>query len=96
MRTILWIERVVFDLTNMVCLKVNATGWFPLRSRPVLLLRFTFALRESYVHNEKSNKMQKCIESFYYYIFLWSSTCFGRHTAHYQEPKTALAASVCV
>jgi len=23
----------------------------------------------------------------------WSSTCFGRHTAHHQEPKTALAAS---
>jgi len=25
--------------------------------------------------------------------FTWSSTCFGRHTAHHQEPKTALAAS---
>jgi hypothetical protein len=25
--------------------------------------------------------------------FKWSSTCFGRHTAHHQEPKTALAAS---
>ena len=25
--------------------------------------------------------------------FIWSSTCFGRHTAHHQEPKTALAAS---
>jgi len=23
---------------------------------------------------------------------MWSSTCFGRHTAHHQEPKTALAA----
>jgi hypothetical protein len=30
---------------------------------------------------------------FYYSIFIWSSTCFGRHTAHHQEPKTALAAS---
>jgi len=29
----------------------------------------------------------------YYSIFIWSSTCFGRHTAHHQEPKTALAAS---
>jgi len=37
----------------------------------------------------------KCnnISEFYYSIFIWSSTCFGRHTAHYQEPKTALAAS---
>jgi len=24
---------------------------------------------------------------------MWSSTCFGRHAAHHQEPKTALAAS---
>ena len=36
--------------------------------------------------------MQQCTK-FYYFIFIWSSTCFGRHTAHHQEPKTALAAS---
>ena len=37
----------------------------------------------------------KCINlsKFYYSIFIWSSTCFGRHTAHLQESKTALAAS---
>jgi len=29
----------------------------------------------------------------FYFIFVWSSTCFGQHTAHHQEPKTALAAS---
>jgi len=29
----------------------------------------------------------------YFCIFIWSSTCFGRHTAHHQEPKTVLAAS---
>jgi hypothetical protein len=29
----------------------------------------------------------------YYSIFIWSSTCFGRHTAHHQEPKTVLVAS---
>jgi len=29
----------------------------------------------------------------FYFIFIWSSTCFGLHTAHHQEPKTALAAS---
>ena len=33
------------------------------------------------------------VSKFYYYIFIWSSTCFRRHTAHHQEPKTALAAS---
>jgi len=30
---------------------------------------------------------------FYYSIFIWSLTCFGRHTAYHQEPKTALVAS---
>jgi hypothetical protein len=29
----------------------------------------------------------------FYFIFIWSSSCFGRHTAHHQEPKTVLAAS---
>jgi len=33
------------------------------------------------------------VPKFYYSIFIWSSTCFRRHTAHHQEPKTALAAS---
>jgi len=33
------------------------------------------------------------ISKFYYFVFIWSLTCFERHTAHHQEPKTALAAS---
>ena len=33
------------------------------------------------------------VSKFYYSIFVWSSTCFGRHIAHHQKPKTALAAS---
>jgi hypothetical protein len=33
------------------------------------------------------------VSKFYYSIFIWSSTCFGRHTAHHQEPKTVLATS---
>ena len=37
--------------------------------------------------------MQQYIKIIYYFIFIRSSTCFGRYTAHYQEPKTALAAS---
>jgi hypothetical protein len=50
------------------------------------------SVRHSTIHTEKSNKMQHCIK-IYYSIFMWSSTCFGQHTAHNQEPKTALAAS---
>jgi len=36
--------------------------------------------------------MQQCV-NIYYSMFLRSLTCFGRHTAHHQELKTALAAS---
>ena len=37
--------------------------------------------------------MQQCIKFFIIPYFKWSSTCFGRHTAHHQEAKTALATS---
>jgi hypothetical protein len=50
------------------------------------------SMHHSTVHTEKSNKMQQYIK-IYYSLFIWSSTCFGRHTTHHQEPKTALAAS---
>jgi hypothetical protein len=50
------------------------------------------SVRHSTVHTKKSNKMQQCIK-ICYSIFIRSSTCFGRHTAQHQEPKTALAAS---
>jgi len=33
------------------------------------------------------------VSKFHYSIFICSSTCFGRHTAHHQEPKTVLTAS---
>jgi len=33
------------------------------------------------------------VSKFYYTLFILSSICFGWHTAHHQEPKTALAAS---
>jgi hypothetical protein len=48
------------------------------------------SMHHSIIHTEKSNKMQQCIK-IYYSIFICSSTCFGRHIAHRQEPKTALA-----
>jgi hypothetical protein len=33
------------------------------------------------------------VSKFYYSLVIWSSICFGWHTAHHQEPKIALAAS---
>jgi hypothetical protein len=50
------------------------------------------SVHHSTIHKEKSNKMQQCIKLFLFHIYT-SSTCFGRHTAHHQEPKTALTAS---
>jgi len=50
------------------------------------------SVHHSTIHKEKSNKMHQCT-TFYYSIFIWSSTYFWWHTAHHQEPKTALAAS---
>ena len=47
----------------------------------------------STIHKEKFNKVQQRIKLSYYFIFIWSSTCFGRNTAHHGETKTALAAS---
>jgi len=41
------------------------------------------------IHIETANKMWQCIR-IYNSMFIWRSTCFGRHTVHHQEPKTAL------
>jgi len=52
-----------------------------------LMLKMSYDL----IHTEITNKMQQFIK-IYYSMFIWSSTCFGRHTARHQELKTALAA----
>jgi len=41
----------------------------------------------------KENPTRCSSVSKFYFIFTWSSICFGRNTAHHQESKTALAAS---
>jgi len=54
------------------------------------------SVHRSIIHKENPTRCNSV--SKFYSIFIWNSTCFGRHTAHHQEPKTALAASgfVCV
>jgi hypothetical protein len=45
------------------------------------------------VQKKKKNPTRCTIVlKFYYSLYLRSLTCFRRHTAHYQEPKTLLAA----
>jgi hypothetical protein len=41
---------------------------------------------------EKNPTRCNNVSKFHYSILIWSSTRFGRHTAHQQEPKTVLAA----
>jgi len=49
------------------------------------------SVHHSIIHIENPTRCNSV--SKFYFIFIWSSTCFGRHTAHHQDPKTALAAS---
>jgi len=58
-------------------------GWFDVHG----------SVHHSTIHKEKNPTRCNNVSNFYYSIFIWSSTCFGRHTAHHQEPKTALAVS---
>jgi hypothetical protein len=48
------------------------------------------SMHHNTMQEEKSNKMQQCIKILLFQ-FIQNSTCFGRHTAHHQEPKNALA-----
>ena len=50
---------------------------------PCIIVQFT----------EKNPTWCNHVSKLYYSIFIWSSACFGRHTAHHQKPKTTPAAS---
>jgi len=41
----------------------------------------------------KTQQDATVFQNFIIPYFKWSSTCFGRHSTHHQEPKTAQAAS---
>jgi hypothetical protein len=43
------------------------------------------------IHIENPTRFHSVLK--FYFIFMQKSKCFGRHTAHHQEPKTAPAAS---
>ena len=44
----------------------------------------------------KKNPTRHNNVSKFYSLFLRSSTCFGRHTAHHQEPKIALCLTMSI
>jgi len=46
------------------------------------------------VHLQRKTQQDATVyQNFIVPYFKWSSTCFGRHTTHHQEPKTTQAAS---
>jgi hypothetical protein len=53
------------------------------------------SMYHSIIHTEVASKMQQCIK-IYYSMFIWNSTCFGRHTTHHQELKTTSSLWFCI
>jgi len=49
------------------------------------------SVHHSIIHKEYPTRCNSV--SKFYFMFIWSSTCFRRHTAHHPEPKIALASS---
>jgi hypothetical protein len=49
------------------------------------------SVHHSIIHKENPTRCNSV--SKFYFIFVWSSTCFRQYSAHYQKPKPALAAS---
>jgi len=87
-----------FLQSTSVVLLLNSTLLF--RSHSLSLILFCWlrkwvdvrgSVHHSTIHKENPTRCNSV--SKFYFIFIWSSTCFGRHTAHHQEPKTALASS---
>jgi len=59
----------------------NCTGCEPIK---YLRLRFGFKIFQLFIKKNPTICNNALI--FYYSIFIWSSTCFGRHTALHHEP----------
>jgi len=71
---------------------INKTECSSIPDNTLLDVRRSVHHKSSTIHKENPTRCNN-VAKFYYSIFIWSSTCFGRHTAHHQEPKTVLAAS---
>jgi len=82
-------ERNIEILIRLQIVHVLAVSWY------YVLEKLCSTLRDdiySEIHEEIPTRCNS-ISKFYYSLLIWSSTCFGRHTAHHQEPKPALAAT---
>jgi hypothetical protein len=50
--------------------------------------------RTALIHKENQTRCNSI--SKFYFVFMWSSTCFRRHTVHHQEPKTTSSLWFCI
>ena len=84
-----WIYNIEVRRSDYIKMDLNKIGWVC-----VFWIRLAYGKNRCLTQSMKKNPT-RCnnVSKLYYSLFIWSSTCFGRHTAHHQEPKTALAAS---
>jgi hypothetical protein len=85
---------ILFKAINMFLIIYNVQVW-DLSSECLRTGVFwgpgLFVTWNTIIHKENPTRCNSVPK--FYLIFIWSSTHFARHTAHHQEPKTALAAS---
>jgi hypothetical protein len=80
------IASVDVEVRTVTFLSYRSYGYFDISNSFVILLCLFQFIR-------KIKQDTAMYQNFIILYFLWSSTCFGRHTAHHQEPITTLAAS---
>jgi hypothetical protein len=66
---------------------------FTSKEKNICQLHFRESVNRSTILTAKNQQDARVYQNFIIPYFKWSSTCFGRNTVHYQEPKTAQAAS---
>jgi hypothetical protein len=90
-------------MTNSLQVRHVTCGWIIFhgeQATSVLIVKLRQAINFTFVDPciivqfiKKNPTRCNNVSKFYYSVFIWSSTCFGWHIAHYQEPKTTLVTS---
>jgi hypothetical protein len=70
-------------MMRVVCYRRNTTNLNLMFVDPCIIVQLM----------KKNTTRCNSLSELYYSLFIWSSTSFGRHTAHHQEPKTELLAT---
>ena len=84
---LIWVKSPHLKMGTYATLECESFWWTSIQKSSCNL--FDEGVKQ--IHKENPTRCNNV--SKFYIIFIWSSSCFGRHTAHHQEAKTALAAS---